>query len=86
MEEDSPMLVLNRKSEEQILIGNGICVKVLSVKGNTVRIGIEAPEEVTILRGELAVELGNEIAQMTPSPTEINTNIACEVPSIVEAG
>lgn len=47
------MLVLNRKCDQEILIDGNICVKVLSVKGNTVRIGIEAPGEVPILRREL---------------------------------
>lgn len=48
------MLVLSRKSDESIVIGGNVTVRILAVRGNTVRIGIEAPKEVSILRSELA--------------------------------
>ena len=47
------MLVLTRKSQDSIRIGDHIKVTVLRIKGNTVRIGVEAPEDVRIVRGEL---------------------------------
>ncbi len=47
------MLVLNRKSNQEIVLGGNVFVRILSVKGNTVRLGIQAPGEVSILRGEL---------------------------------
>jgi len=47
------MLVLSRKPNEEILIGENIKITVLKVKGNTVRIGIEAPQSVKVKRGEL---------------------------------
>lgn len=47
------MLVLSRKAEEQIAIGNGIRITVLSVRGNRVRLGIHAPDDVTIHRLEM---------------------------------
>ena len=47
------MLVLSRKLQQEILIGENIKVTVLKVKGNTVRLGIEAPRSVRVLRGEL---------------------------------
>lgn len=47
------MLVLTRKLQEQLRIGDNVTVTVLRVKGNTVRLGIEAPRDVSILRGEL---------------------------------
>lgn len=47
------MLVLTRRSGETILIGDDIEITVLAVDGNQVRVGIEAPEDVKILRGEL---------------------------------
>jgi len=47
------MLVLSRKSQEQIRIGDNIVVTILRVKGNTVRVGIEAPRDVNVVRGEL---------------------------------
>ena len=47
------MLVLTRKLNEEILIGDDIKVTLIRVRGNTVRIGIEAPRDVRIVRGEL---------------------------------
>lgn len=47
------MLVLSRKACETIKIADNIEIKVLEVKGDTVRIGIEAPKTVDIVRGEL---------------------------------
>jgi carbon storage regulator len=47
------MLVLSRKPGERISIGPNVTVQVLDVQGSQVRIGIEAPRDVTILRSEL---------------------------------
>jgi carbon storage regulator len=47
------MLVLTRKAGEQIRIGNDIVVTVLEVLGNKVRVGIDAPDNISIVRGEL---------------------------------
>ncbi len=48
------MLVLTRKQQEKIHIGDSITITILRVKGQAVRVGIEAPDGVRILRGELA--------------------------------
>lgn len=48
------MLVLSRKIQEAITIGSDIKIRIISIRGNTVRLGIEAPQEVSILRSELA--------------------------------
>ena len=48
------MLVLTRKSQETIRIGDDITISILKVKGRAVRIGIEAPGKVRVVRGELA--------------------------------
>ena len=50
------MLVLTRKAQEKIRIGDDIVVTVLRTKGNAVRIGIEAPGDVRVLRGEIAFD------------------------------
>ncbi len=47
------MLVLTRKLQERISIGQDITITVLRVKGNSVRIGIDAPDHVRVVRGEL---------------------------------
>ena len=49
------MLVLTRKLNEQILIGDDIKITLLRVRGNTVRLGIEAPRDRRIIRGELEI-------------------------------
>jgi carbon storage regulator CsrA len=49
------MLVLSRKSNQRILIGDGIGVVVLEIRGNQVRLGLEAPAEIQILREEIAL-------------------------------
>jgi carbon storage regulator CsrA len=50
------MLVLSRKIDQEILINGNIKISVLKIKGNVVRIGIEAPDEVSIKRGELQIQ------------------------------
>lgn len=49
------MLVLSRKSGEKLLVGMGITITVLELQGNRVRLGIEAPAQVAILRAELTL-------------------------------
>jgi carbon storage regulator CsrA len=48
------MLVLSRKIGEKVVIGNCITITVVDVKGNKVRLGISAPDDISILRSELA--------------------------------
>ena len=51
------MLVLARKKGEVIQLGEEVLIKIIEVSGDTVRIGIEAPENVSIVRGELLEEV-----------------------------
>jgi carbon storage regulator CsrA len=51
------MLVLTRKTQQQIQIGSNITITILKVKGQTIRVGIEAPRDVCVLRTELAEKL-----------------------------
>jgi len=53
------MLVLSRKTAQTVMVGSDIRITVVRLEGNQVRIGIEAPHDVRILRGEL-VEEGEE--------------------------
>jgi carbon storage regulator len=48
------MLVLSRKVGESVVIGDEIVVQVLQVSGQRIRLGVEAPPEVAVLRGELS--------------------------------
>jgi len=54
------MLVLTRKAKQQIQIGPYVTVTILQVKGQAVRVGIEAPQDVCVLRTELAEKLAAE--------------------------
>ena len=47
------MLVLTRKLLEKVYIGNDVCVTVVRIEGGQVRLGIEAPREVPVVRAEL---------------------------------
>jgi carbon storage regulator len=47
------MLVLSRKAEEEIRIGEHVRIRILRVNGSAVKLGIEAPPETPIVRGEL---------------------------------
>jgi carbon storage regulator len=60
------MLVLTRKSNQSIMIGDDIEVSVLAVMGEKVRIGIEAPRSVPVFRKEVYLE----IQQDASSPDE----------------
>jgi carbon storage regulator len=65
------MLVLTRKAGERIVIDDSIVVEVLEVQGNRVRIGIQAPQGVTILRQELLTGKNNN----PPTPNRNNVNL-----------
>ena len=54
------MLILGRKVGDTILIGDGIRVVVLACDRKGVRLGIEAPSDVTILRGEIVTDITDE--------------------------
>ena len=47
------MLVLSRKQDEKIIIGDNISLMVISIQGDKVRLGIEAPKDVSIHRQEV---------------------------------
>jgi carbon storage regulator CsrA len=62
------MLVLTRKLQEKITIAGNITVTVLRVKGQTVRIGIEAPRDIRVVRGELPLEVAKELMGEASEP------------------
>jgi carbon storage regulator len=62
------MLVLTRKSNQSIMIGDDIEVSVLSVMGDKVRIGIQAPQVIPVFRTEIYLEIHREeTADATPA-------------------
>ena len=55
------MLVLSRKKNESIIINDNITVTVIEIRGDKVRIGIEAPKDVTVHRREVYDAIQNQI-------------------------
>ncbi len=51
------MLILTRKIGETLIIKNDIIVTILSIKGNQIRIGIEAPKDIPIYRKEIYIKI-----------------------------
>jgi carbon storage regulator len=72
------MLVLTRKSNQSIMIGDDVEVSVLSVMGEKVRIGIQAPQEIPVFRKEIYLEIHREdgtieaAADEDATPAEVN--------------
>ncbi|MBB4823626.1 carbon storage regulator [Sporosarcina luteola] len=69
------MLVLSRKTNETLKIGDAIEIKILEIKGDTVRIGIEAPKDIDILRGELV----QTISETNTESIEISSDLFSEL-------
>ena len=59
------MLVLSRKDDESVIIGEDIIVKVISIERGTVKLGFEAPSDCLILREELKTAIENENRKAT---------------------
>ena len=70
------MLVLSRKKDESIVLDGQIEITVLKIKGNTVRLGIKAPSNIKVLRGELSpfdVEVEMEKGEEDQRGTGVNS-------------
>jgi len=81
------MLVLTRKSNQSIMIGDDIEVSVLSVMGEKVRIGIQAPQRVPVFRKEIYLEIHREAGAATPSKDGVpSENAAALDESLRELG
>ena len=75
------MLVLNRKKEESIIIGNDIKITVLEIRGDNVRIGIEAPRDVSVRRQEVYEAILREGRRSPPEPAASAAPLAPHVRS-----
>jgi len=64
------MLVLSRKKDESIVINNDITIVVVEIRGDKVRLGVEAPKEVPVHRREVfeAIARGDDVLPDTDSP------------------
>ncbi|NQZ70027.1 MAG: carbon storage regulator CsrA [Lentisphaeria bacterium] len=65
------MLILMRRCEESIMIGNNIEIKVLKIQGNQVHIGIQAPREITVYRHEIWQQLLDENRKALQQETKL---------------
>lgn len=66
-----PMLVLSRKKDQSIIIGDNIEISIVDIQGDVIRIGIEAPKEVSIYRKELL----EEVKQANKEATQTTANL-----------
>lgn len=68
------MLALTRKVGERIVIGDNIVVTVVSIKGDSIRLAIEAPKEIKIYRGEIfdAIAAENKQAAVPKDLSELD--------------
>lgn len=62
------MLILTRRISESIIIGDDVKLTVLGVKGNQVRIGIDAPKDVSVHREEIYMRIKQEKNGHTSAP------------------
>lgn len=72
------MLVLSRKEGQDIILGDNIVIRVMRTQGNRVQIGIDAPSDVRIARGELQAKRPHVL----PAPVPADESF----PRIVQAG
>jgi carbon storage regulator len=63
------MLILSRKTNEKIMIGDDISVTVIEIRGDQIRIGVDAPKSVKVYRQEVfdAIKQENQAAAQAPS-------------------
>jgi carbon storage regulator len=70
------VLVLTRKSNQSIMIGDDIEISVLAVMGEKVRIGIDAPRSVPVFRREVYIEIQEDQDEETDERTEVDRALA----------
>ncbi len=87
------MLVLTRKSNQSIMIGDDIEVSVLSIMGEKVRIGIQAPRDIPVFRKEVYLEIQeerpgaeNEVGAGAGAEQEVRAEVDAGLPGLESRG
>ena len=80
------MLVLTRKQGEQIRIGDNVVITVVRTKGKGVRLGIQAPAHVPVLRGEIAQAMAGDAEQRSAAGDEEGEGDAWQASELFETG
>lgn len=65
------MLVLTRKQNEAIKIGDDIEIKILSIEGDQIKLGIEAPQSIEIHRKEIYLDIQQQNSEAANIPSDI---------------
>ena len=69
------MLVLSRKQNEKIRIGKDIVITIVNLSDNSVKIGIEAPNSVKILRDELYESVKQQVSEAQKHTAEVDSDM-----------
>ena len=69
------MLVLTRKLNEEIKVGKDIVIKILSISENQIKIGIDAPKNIQILRNEIYQKVKEETIKASRSSSDSNIDL-----------
>ncbi len=65
------MLILSRRLNEKVVIGDGIVLSIIEIRGDQVRLGIDAPKEVKVFRQEVYDAIQEENRRAARSPAEL---------------
>jgi carbon storage regulator len=75
---ESHMLVLSRKKNESIIINENVVITVVDVRGDKVRIGIDAPRDVTVHRQEVLEAILNEKLKFSSPRSEESSDVTVQ--------
>jgi carbon storage regulator len=70
------MLILTRRVGESVMIGEEVTITVLRVKGNQVRLGVNAPRTVSVQREEIFERIKHEGPEAAPDPVQLKGAVA----------
>lgn len=77
------MLVLSRKKDESVVINDNIVVTIIEIRGDKVRLGIQAPREVPVHRSEVYEAIRSQLQEPTATPSDTNAEAATDSSSSV---